>query len=126
MTVGSTEQTDPDLVNGERLFWAGGCASCHADKNAEGDELLLLGGGHRLDTPFGTFVTPNISPNSENGLGEWTSKQFVDAMVSGTSPDGNHYYPSFPYTSYNKMSQSDLLDLFPILLLGISSKNINI
>lgn len=114
-----------DAENGERVFWAGGCASCHADKNAEGDQKLLLGGGHRLETPFGTFVTPNISPDRDTGIGAWNQVQFADAMMLGTSPEGQHYYPSFPYASYNKMSTNDAADLFAFLktLPSVSREN---
>ena len=106
---------DADAARGETVFWAGGCASCHAAKGAEGDQKLLLGGGHRLKTPFGTFVTPNISPDVETGIGNWNIQQFANAMIEGVSPQGKHYYPSFPYTSYNKMNRQDVADLFAYL-----------
>lgn len=106
----------PDLAKGERIFWAGGCASCHAKKGASDDEKLLLGGGHRLDTPFGTFVTPNISPDVETGIGGWSLNEFAVAMLEGVSPDGFHYYPSFPYGSYNKMQLEDVSALFGFIM----------
>ncbi|MDJ0612488.1 MAG: cytochrome c [Rhizobiaceae bacterium] len=116
--VGLSELTDaePDLTKGERIFWAGGCASCHAKKGASGDDKLLLGGGHRLDTPFGTFVTPNISPDKKNGIGEWSLEEFAVAMLHGVSPDGAHYYPSFPYNSYRKMQLEDVSALYSYLM----------
>ena len=96
-----------DPVAGERLFWAGGCASCHAS----GDSKELLGGGMDLESPYGTFVVPNISPHEQDGIGAWSRLDFVNAMQRGVAPDGRHYYPSFPYTSYARMSVSDVLDL---------------
>ena len=105
----------PDPVAGERVFWAGGCASCHATpvngKRARGDDKLLLGGGLELDTPYGVFRVPNISPHAESGIGDWSMIDFVNAMQRGVSPQGRHYYPSFPYTSYAKMSVEDVMDL---------------
>lgn len=123
--LGEDEVRNPDVASGERIFWASGCASCHARKGASGDEKLLLGGGHRLETPFGTFVTPNISPDLATGIGKWTEKEFADAMISGVSPTGRHYYPAFPYTSYNKMNNLELRDLFAYLktLPAISRQN---
>lgn len=104
-----------DASAGERIFWAGGCASCHATpvdgKRAKGDDKLLLGGGLELDTPFGVFHVPNISPHAEDGIGDWSMLEFVNAMQHGVSPDGRHYYPSFPYTSYAKMNTEDVMDL---------------
>jgi mono/diheme cytochrome c family protein len=117
--------TGGDVSKGEQVFWASGCASCHAEKGAKEDDKLLLGGGHRLETPFGTFITPNISPDSETGIGDWTISEFAHAMVNGVSPDGSHYYPAFPYTSYNKMTDQDLGNLFAYLktLAPVARKN---
>lgn len=104
-----------DAGAGERIFWAGGCASCHASpvngKRAKGDDKLLLGGGLELDTPYGVFRVPNISPDADDGIGRWTLVDFVNAMQRGVSPDGRHYYPSFPYTSYAHMPVEDVMDL---------------
>lgn len=104
-----------DAIAGERIFWAGGCASCHATPvdggRAQGDDKLILGGGMELDTPFGLFRVPNISPHDEEGIGSWSMLDFVNAMQRGVSPDGRHYYPSFPYTSYARMETTDVMDL---------------
>jgi mono/diheme cytochrome c family protein len=106
-------RADPEA--GERIFWAGGCASCHASpvdgKRAKGDDKLLLGGGLELETDFGVFRVPNISTHPDDGIGEWSLLEFVNAMQRGVSPDGRHYYPSFPYTSYARMPVEDVIDL---------------
>ena len=100
---------EPDTVNGERIFHAGGCASCHAS----GDDALppLMGGGLAMKSPYGVFHVPNISPDPVHGIGRWSALDFVNAMKLGTSPEGRHYYPAFPYTSYARMSLEDLVDL---------------
>jgi mono/diheme cytochrome c family protein len=103
----------PNPENGERMFHAGGCASCHATPNQE--DKTRLGGGLALKSPFGTFFTPNISPNREDGIGNWSEADFLTAMWKGTSPDGSHYYPAFPYTSYQRMKMEDVRDLFAYL-----------
>ena len=99
-----------DIDNGRVLFAAGGCASCHATPGQE--DRTRLGGGLALESPFGTFHAPNISPHTRDGIGNWGVKDFVDAMATGTSPSGQHYYPSFPYTSYRLMPPRALADLF--------------
>ena len=105
----------PSAAAGERIFWAGGCASCHATpvdgKRARGNDKLLLGGGVELESAYGVFRAPNISPHPTDGIGAWSALEFVNAMQRGVSPDGRHYYPSFPYTSYAKMPVEDVLDL---------------
>ncbi|WP_075214707.1 c-type cytochrome [Mongoliimonas terrestris] len=100
-----------DLANGERIFHAGGCASCHAAPGAKGEEKLKLGGGLALNTPFGVFNVPNISPDPQTGIGGWSTVDLVNAMMHGTSPEGANYYPSFPYTSYARMRVEDVIDL---------------
>ena len=105
----------PDPSAGERVFWTGGCASCHASpvkgKRAKGEAKFLLGGGLELDTPYGVFRVPNISSHDEDGIGRWSMLEFVNAMQRGVSPDKRHYYPSFPYTSYARMAVEDVMDL---------------
>lgn len=102
----------PDLANGKTMFLAGGCASCHADAK---EDRTRLGGGPGINSPFGTFYAPNISPDLKDGIGAWSEAQFVTAMVEGTSPQGEHLYPAFPYTSYRHMALNDLRDLFAYL-----------
>ena len=104
-----------DAARGELVFWAGGCASCHAADNAEGDDKLKLGGGHVLASDFGDFVVPNISPDPQHGIGQWSKDDFANAMMRGVSPDGENLYPSFPYTSYARMSDGDLADLWAFM-----------
>ena len=103
----------PDLVNGKEMYFAGGCASCHAVPKQP--DKTRLGGGLALNSPFGTFYVPNISPDPKDGIGAWTDAQFVTAMTKGTSPTGEHLYPAFPYTSYQHMRFDDLRDLFAYL-----------
>jgi mono/diheme cytochrome c family protein len=99
-----------DLANGERMFLAGGCASCHAAPGASGEARLVLSGGVALDSPYGTFHAPNISPGPQ-GIGGWSDLDFANAMTRGVSPEDAHYYPAFPYTSYQRMRLGDVLDL---------------
>ena len=106
---------DGDAAAGETLFWAGGCASCHAAPDAEGDARMLLSGGVRLTSDFGTFIGPNISPDPDAGIGGWSVSDFANAMLAGVSPDGGHYYPAFPYGSYSRMSDEDIADLFAFM-----------
>ena len=102
-----------DLANGKEMFYAGGCASCHAVPKQP--DKTRLGGGLALHSAFGTFYVPNISSDPKDGIGAWTEAQFVTALTKGTSPEGEHYYPAFPYTSYQHIRFDDLRDLFAYL-----------
>jgi mono/diheme cytochrome c family protein len=99
-----------DLANGKTMFVAGDCSSCHAVPNQE--DSTRLGGGLGLVTKFGTFYVPNISSDPKDGIGGWTDAQFVTALTKGVSPEGEHLYPAFPYTSFQRMKSDDLRDLF--------------
>lgn len=100
-----------DASLGEAVFYAGGCASCHAAPGAKGDDKLMLSGGREFPSPFGTFYAPNISPDEENGIGNWSAYDLANAMIKGVSPEGQHYYPAFPYTSYARVKVEDIVDL---------------
>jgi mono/diheme cytochrome c family protein len=113
ISAGELPAHQPNLDNGKTMFFAGGCASCHA--TPEQDDATRLGGGLALKSPYGTFYSPNISPHPKDGVGAWSEANFVTAMVKGTSPDGRHYFPSFPYTSYQRITLNDLRDMFAFI-----------
>lgn len=101
-----------NVERGEAVFWAGGCASCHAAEDAEGDARLVLSGGQAFPSDFGTFRAPNVSPHPEAGIGGWAFTDFANAVQRGVAPDGSHYYPAFPYTAYALAETSDIADLW--------------
>jgi mono/diheme cytochrome c family protein len=103
---------DGDVARGELVFWQGGCAACHAAPGSKDAERLKLAGGLALKSPFGDFHAPNISMDLDDGIGAWGFIDFANAMQRGVSPDGEHYYPAFPYTSYSRMKLSDVADLW--------------
>ena len=88
---------------GELIFNIGGCTNCHTAKGGQ-----LLAGGDPLRTPFGSFYPPNITPDPETGIGGWSEADFARAMREGKTPDGSPYYPSFPYTSYTRLTDEDV------------------
>ena len=103
---------EPDVMRGRYVFRMGGCASCHTD-HKKGSKLLA--GGLQIKTQYGVFVVPNITPDKDTGIGRWTDADFIRAMTQGLSPDGRHYYPAFPYTSYTRMTLLDLRDMWAYL-----------
>src|ERR1700693_1233429 len=113
VTASALPAYTPDLANGLTIFNAGGCSSCHAVP-AQPDRTRL-GGGLAIPSPFGTFYAPNISPDPADGIGRWSEAQFVAAVTRGVSPGGAHYFPAFPYTSYQHAKLEDVRDLFAYL-----------
>ncbi len=94
-TAGAAAQEADGVERGEYLFRAAGGCTCHTDFARGG---AFLAGGRPLKTPFGTFYAPNITPHRETGIGGWSGADFAGAMRDGTTPDGDHYFPAFPYT----------------------------
>ena len=90
-----------DPARGALVFAAGDCASCHASPGQS--DRLRLGGGMALASPYGTFRVPNISSDRVDGIGAWQTEDLANALLSGVSPNGSHYYPVFPYPSYTGM-----------------------
>ena len=105
------------IARGRYLVSAGGCISCHAEVDDEGERVSeQLSGGHALATDFGTFFAPNITPDADTGIGAWDAQDFLLAMKHGRSPDGSFYYPAFPYRSYAGLSDADVLDIGAYLM----------
>ncbi|HEY1453198.1 MAG TPA: cytochrome c [Roseiarcus sp.] len=102
-----------DAAAGRLVFFASGCDSCH--KSPGQDDPLRLGGGLELKTPFGSFYPPNISSDPVDGIGAWRPVEIANALLSGVSPAGRHFYPAFPYPSYQRMKPKDVADLAAFL-----------
>jgi mono/diheme cytochrome c family protein len=81
------------------------CASCHTvpQKNQP------FAGGRPIETPFGSIVAPNITPDLESGIGAWTDDQFDNAVRKGIGRNGERLYPAMPFNAYTKMSRQDVM-----------------
>jgi len=101
-----------DAKRGEYLAKAGGCVGCHTENKKD---AVPFAGGRALNTPFGTFFGPNITPHPAAGIGTWTEADFVRALREGNGPGGTHYFPAFPYPSFTKITDADSRDLFAYL-----------
>jgi mono/diheme cytochrome c family protein len=97
------------LKRGQYIFFAAGCISCHTVDQP-------LAGGRAIDSPFGTFFSPNITPNRKYGIGTWSQEDLVRAMREGISPEGEYYYPAFPYPSFTRMTRQDIMALYAYLM----------
>lgn len=106
MSAVSAFAQDDSVQRGAYLTAAAGCVSCHTE-DTEG--ATPFAGGRALLTPFGTFYSPNITPDRETGIGSWSDEDFLHALRQGENPDGDAYFPAFPYTAYTGASREDLL-----------------
>jgi len=101
--------TTGDINRGAYLARASGCIACHTDIKGGGAPLA---GGAPLVTEFGTFVAPNLTTDPDHGIGAWSLEQFAIALRHGISPQGEPYYPAFPYEFYTRLSDQDIADLW--------------
>ena len=100
---------DGDVNRGAYLARASGCIACHTNSEAGGAPLA---GGVKLDTPFGTLYSPNLTADPEHGIGSWTIDEFARAVRQGISPEGEPYYPAFTYPFYGNFTDQEIADLW--------------
>jgi mono/diheme cytochrome c family protein len=103
--AGIDKQDFNQIEKGRYLAVVGDCAACHTLPGS-GD---LFAGGRPIETPFGTLLAPNITPDPMTGIGAWTGDEFVNALTKGTGRNGTHLYPAMPYTYYTKVTRDDAL-----------------
>jgi mono/diheme cytochrome c family protein len=100
-----------DLVTrGAYLAHLADCAACH---RGEGDGLS---GGRPIATPVGTIYAPNITPDRQTGIGDYTDDEWVSALRRGVGRGGKHLYPAMPYTNYTLMTRDDALAIKAYLM----------
>lgn len=97
------------VKRGEYLAKMGDCIACHTDGKSG---TPAYAGGLAIDTPFGTFYSPNITPDKETGIGKWTEQDFIRALREGRDPQGSNYFPVFPYIYFSKISDEDAHALY--------------
>lgn len=105
----------PDPAHGQQVFTAAGCASCHMAADAKGDAQLVLSGGQKFPSAFGTFIAPNISSDPDHGIGAWSLQDLGNALQRGIGRNGEHLYPALPYAAYQHMTPQDVADLYSYL-----------
>lgn len=119
LPAAAQEEPAAEDAAGAYVFQAAGCRGCHTARDG-----VSLAGGRALETPFGTFFSPNITSDPEHGIGAWSLEDFRRAMREGVAPDGTTYYPAFPYDNYTRMSDADIAALYRYLMAQPASDNV--
>lgn len=104
-----TPEAQKQIERGEYLAKMGDCISCHTNVKAR---TPAYAGGLPLATPFGTFYSPNITPDKKTGIGNWTEQDFINALKKGRSPQGSNYFPVFPYLYFSNITDEDARALY--------------
>ncbi|MGA2290917.1 c-type cytochrome [Bradyrhizobium sp.] len=92
------------IERGRYLAVLADCGACHTKPGGQ-----PFAGGLALQTPFGTLVAPNITPDPETGIGTMTDAEFLASLHDGRGRNGRRLYPAMPYPAYTKMSDDDVL-----------------
>lgn len=109
---------DQQLVKrGEYLAKAGDCVACHT---AAGGKPFA--GGLAMATPIGTVYSSNITPDKQNGIGNYTEEDFDRAVRHGIRQDGATLYPAMPYPSYAKVKPADVKALYAYFMNGVKAE----
>ncbi|MHC1479366.1 c-type cytochrome [Frateuria aurantia] len=99
---------DPAAVaRGRYVAITSDCVACHTAPGSRD----AFAGGYRMQTPFGVIESSNITPDRSTGIGNWSERQFYDAVRHGQAPEG-YLYPAMPYNAYVKLSDQDMHDLW--------------
>ncbi len=108
------DAANPALIaQGAYVSAAAGCVSCHWDKEVDGAPFA---GGRRIASPFGDFISPNITPDKATGIGAWAPSDFLRLMKHGYLPSGQPTFPAFPWGHYRSMTDQDALALYAYLM----------
>ena len=103
--------TKEAVSRGEYLAAIMDCGGCHTPGMLVGkpDPQRHLGGSEvGFQIPgLGTFYPPNLTPDKETGIGEWSVDDIMRAVRTGVRPDGRVLAPVMPYHSYAKLSDED-------------------
>ncbi|MEO8740421.1 MAG: cytochrome c [Casimicrobiaceae bacterium] len=99
----ATPPATTQIDQGRYLVRIGDCAGCHTAKDGQ-----ALAGGKPLETGFGAIYAPNITPDRDTGIGNWSSDAFYRALHTGHDDEGKHLYPAFPYPWFTKVTRSDV------------------
>src|SRR5215475_11295095 len=95
------------VERGRYLATAADCGSCHTVPGSDHP----YSGGRPFETPFGVLVAPNITPDRETGIGNWSDDEFDAAVRLGRSRNGARLYPAMPFPYYSRMSREDVKDI---------------
>jgi mono/diheme cytochrome c family protein len=110
-------ETD-QLARGKYLTEAADCQACHTTENGQ-----PYAGGRSFVTQFGTMYSPNITPDKETGIGDWTDADFLKAVHEGIGKGGLRLYPAFPYAAYTYLTDDDVLAIKAYLFSQPAVKN---
>jgi mono/diheme cytochrome c family protein len=108
--LGADQPLAQVIKRGEYLAYAGDCIACHTQHDGQ-----AFAGGLPMVTPFGTLYSPNITPDSQWGIGNWSADDFYNMLHTGRSRNGTLLYPAMPFPAYTRVTRADSDAIFAYL-----------
>ncbi len=117
---GNAQAADQQTIaRGKYLATFGSCTDCHTPGYFFGkpDNARYLGGSEvGFEIPgLGVFHGPNLTPDKETGLGNWSEEQIVTALQTGRRPDGRVLAPIMPWKAFESLTKEDALAIAAFL-----------
>ena len=85
------------------------CGNCHTPHSPDGPVLgKELAGQLVVETETFTAYAPNITPDTETGIGSWSDDEIIAAIRDGRRPDGTTIGPPMPFELYRDISDRDV------------------
>jgi len=104
--------SEAEIARGKYLVTIAGCNDCHTPGYFFGNpdmDRFLGGSDVGFEIPgLGVFIGPNLTPDKETGIGEWTNEQIVAALQTGMRPDGRQLAPIMPWHAFASLTPEDV------------------
>lgn len=123
-TIKPTSQLDQDelILKGQYLAKAGDCMACHTSDKGD----FAGGVGLSSGTPVGLIYPSNITPDKETGIGNYSLRDFDNALRYGLEKSGESLYPAMPYPSFSSVSSEDVEALYTYFMHGVEPVHNNV
>jgi mono/diheme cytochrome c family protein len=98
-------------ARGRYIVMTTGCIGCHATNGPQGPDLskYLAGGAIKSKTEYATYVSRNLTPDEETGLGRRTDPEVKRVLRSGVFPDGHVVSTTnMPWGVFSNWTEEDL------------------
>src|SRR5579862_5526441 len=111
------ERTPARLVRGEYLVQSvAACFHCHSEHDFTTPEYPIpagkMGAGWHMPIPeLGELWAPNITPDPETGIGNWSDDAVARAIQEGVDVNGRALFPVMPYLRFRHMDNEDVASI---------------
>jgi mono/diheme cytochrome c family protein len=107
---GAGDESAP-VARAQYLVQLAGCTDCHTPGHLLGKpdmSRFLAGSDVGFEVPgLGIFAGPNLTPDNDTGLGNWTKDEIASAIQTGARPDGRILASVMPWRAYAGLTKSD-------------------